>query len=820
MSTWLQDLKYALRIHTRASSITPVAVLTLALGIGASVAVFSVVNAILLQPLSYPEAEKIVIPWRLVPPGLNLGYDEFPWGLHDFRLFLNESKTFQSLGAFKSDSFNLTGSGEPTVMEGLRVSTGFFSALGISPGWGRTFTMEEDQPGHEHEVILSYAVWQSQFGGRTDILGNTMDLNGEAYTVVGVMPSGFAFPRAEEMPGSFSFPREAELWVPLALPLVPRPNQPADLAVIGRLRPGITIASAQEEMNIFAKREEVEFPKYKGWFNSRVTPLTTQVTGNMHRPLLLLMGAVGVVLLICCSNVANLLLTRSIGRKREFTLRAALGAGRFRIIRQLLIESVLLAVGGGLAGTLVAAGAIYCLKIFGPTDVPRLREVGLHLWVFAFTIGITFITGILFGLAPAISAARENLFNSLKEGGQRTSGSAKGSKIRNSLMILEVAFALVLVVSAGLLMQTFFRLLRVDGGFNPDRVLTFELSLPDSKYPDTDRIVALYQRALQQLQSVPGVRSAAIAYTVPMDGATESGVIRIPDHPVADNQAKPFSNYNIASPGFFSTVGTPVLRGREFLESDTADSVPVTIINSAMAKKYWPGEDPLGRQLGLGSLRFPAMTIVGIVGDVKQISLREDPGPEMYVPYTQKPYPSMLTMHVVLRTASDPISVAGGTKKAIYSLDRDIPVTKLATLQAVVKSSMAGPRFSLLLLGSFAALALLLASVGLYGVISYSVTQRTPEIGIRMALGANRRNVFGMVIGQGVRLVVAGIVIGIVASLMVTRLMTSFLYGVRPTDPLTFTAVSLLLAGISLFSCYLPALRATRVDPMIALRYE
>jgi putative ABC transport system permease protein len=820
MSTWLQDLKYALRIHAKASSIAPVAVLTLALGIGASVAVFSVVNAVLLRPLSYPEAEKIVIPWRLVPPGLKLGYDEFPWGLQDFRLFLDESKTFQNLGAFKSDSFNLTGAGEPAVMEGLRVSTGFFSALGISPGWGRTFTLEEDQPGHEHEVILSHQLWQNRFGGSTNIFGKIMNLNGEAYTVIGVMPAGFAFPRAEEMPGSFSFPREADLWVPLALAAAPRPNQPADLAVIGRLKPGVTLASAQEEMNVFAKREESQFPKYKGWFNSRVTPLTEQVAGNMHRPLLLLMGAVGVVLLICCSNVANLLLARSLGRKREFTLRAALGAGQFRVIRQLLTESVLLAVGGGLAGTLFAAAGIYGLKTFGPADIPRLREVSLDLRVFAFTMGITLITGILFGLVPAISATRKNLFNSLKEGGQRSSGSAKGSTIRNSLLILEVAFALVLVISAGLLMQTFFRLLRVDGGFNPDRVLTFELSLPGSKYNDTDRIVALYQRALPQLQSVPGVRSAAIAYTVPMDGATESGVVRIPDHPVADNQAKPFSNYNIVSPGFFSTVGTPILRGREFLESDTGDSVPVTVINNVMAKKYWPGEDPIGRQLGLGSLRFPAMTIVGIVADVKQISLREDPGPEMYVPYTQKPYPSMLTMHVVLRTKADPISVSGAMKEAVHSLDPDLPVTKVTTLKAIVENSMTRPRFSMLLLGSFAVLALLLASVGLYGVISYSVTQRTPEIGIRMALGANRRNVFGMVLGQGARLIGIGIAIGIAASLSVTHVMASFLYGVQPTDPLTFAAVSALLAGISLFSCYLPAHRATRVDPMIALRYE
>src|SRR6267142_1309077 len=359
MNAWLQDLKYAVRIYAKATGFTFVAILTLAFGIGASAAVFSVVNAILLRPLPYPNSETIVIPWRLVPPGLNLGYDEFPWGLQDFRLFLRESKTLQDLGAFKSDSFNLTGAGDPAVMQGLRVSAGFFSALGVLPGLGRTFTPEEDQPGREREVILSYRLWRERFSGNKGVLGSSVDLNGESYTVVGVMPSGFSFPRAEEMPGSFSFPREADLWVPLALAAVPRPNQPADLAVIGRLKPNVTVTQAQAEMDVLARREESEFPRYKGWFNSRLTPLIGQVSGNVHRPLLLLMGAVGVVLLICCTNIANLLLVRSLGRRREFTLRAALGAGPFRLIRQLLTESVLLAVAGGLGGTFVAAVGIY-----------------------------------------------------------------------------------------------------------------------------------------------------------------------------------------------------------------------------------------------------------------------------------------------------------------------------------------------------------------------------------------------------------------------------------------------------------------------------
>lgn len=582
----------------------------------------------------------------------------------------------------------------------------------------------------------------------------------------------------------------------------------------------MTIEQSQQEMNVFAEGQEAEFPRFKGWFNSRVTALNRQVAGDTRLPLLLMLGAVGVVLLIACSNVANLLLARSMSRKREFTLRAALGAGRGRLARQMLTESLLLAGAGGVVGILLAQAGIYFLKVFGPSNIPRLREVSLDLPVSAFALAVTIITGILFGLAPAMAVGRENLAESLKEGGQTSMGRSTGGRLRKALLVLEVALAFVLVIAAGLLSRTFFSLINTDGGFNANHVLTFEMSLPSTKYSDTNRIVALYQSALKSFQSLPGVQSCGIVYAVPMGGATESSIIRIPDKPPQnDPDKRPFANYTIASPGYFSAVGTPLLRGRDFLESDTSDSTPVVVINT-MANKFWPGEEPVGKQVGLGSSRFPLMTIIGIVADVKRLSLRESPGPEMYVPYTQKVYPSMQIMHVVLRSTNDAASVTGSVREAIDKLDPDLPMAKVTTLTNLVDNSLAQPRFSMLLLSAFGVIALLLACLGMYGVISYSVAQRTQEIGIRLAVGARPRQLLAMILGQGARLAGLGIAIGILAALAVTRIMSSFLYGVRASDPITFAGVTLLLIVVALLACYLPARRATRVDPLIAIRYE
>jgi predicted permease len=822
LETFLQDLRYAARTLRKKPGFTAVIVLTLALGIGACTAVFSIVNAVLLKPFPYPAAERIAFPWRLAPHGMQLGYDEIPWGRSDFLLLSKGSKAFQFLGAFKSDSFNLTGSGEPIRLNGLRASAGFFPAVGVEPILGRAFTATEDTPGNEHVAILSYSLWREQFGGDPAVIGRTVDLNAMPHMIVGVMPAGFSFPRAEEMPGGFTFERDVRLWVPLALSVGPPiPSESSELAVVGRLSAGISVPQAQAEMNLMTKRIEDFYgtKQAAGWFDSRVTPLARQVAGDTRRPLLLIFGAVGIVLLIACSNIASLVLAHSIGRNREFTLRAALGAGRVRVARQLLTESLLPALIGGAFGIALAEAGIHFVKVFGPTNLPRLQDVALDYRVLVFATACSLFTGVLFGLAPAIGMSRINLAESLNQGGQRTTGGA-GSRIRKTLLVCEVALAFVLVIAAGLLAQSFFHLLSADPGFRSEHVLTFELSLPEVKYPDQEHIVGLYQRAIHSLQSQPGIESATIVETLPIGGATESTGIRIPGWTPPQTGVRRYANYTIASPGFFATVGAPILQGREFLESDTANSMPVTVINSAMAKKFWPDEDPIGKQVGPGSPKYPLATIVGIVADVKHLSLREQPGPEMYVPYTQKVWPSLLTMEVVLRTRLDAASVVTSARIAIHGVDADLPITNVRPLASLVDDSVAQPRFSMLLLGAFGAFALILASIGIYGVISYSVAQRTREIGVRMALGASRLNIFGMVLSQGARLAGLGIAVGILAAFGVTRMMSSFLYEIRPADPATFAVVSVVLLGVASIACYIPARRATRVDPLVALRHD
>ena len=819
-SLW-QDLRFAVRILRKSPGFAAVVVLTLALGIGASTAVFSLVDAVLLKPLPFPHAERVVFPWRLPRPGLNLGFDTFPWGRVDFLFFTRESKTFEALGAFLSDSFNLTGSSEPVRVDGLRASAGFFPSLGVSPEIGRTFTDEEDQPGNEHEVILSDALWRQRFAADAAILGRSIQLNGTPYTVIGVMPRGFVFPQANEMPNIFTFAPHVELWVPLALNRGTMiPNEPDELAVVGRLKPGVSIAQAQTGMDLMGKRLESGRLNGQGWFRSKVTPLTRQAAGDTRQPLLLILAAVGVVLLIACSNVASLLLTRSLNRKRELTVRAALGAGAGRLMRQLLTESIVLASLGGAMAILVAEAAIRLVKVFGPSSIPRLSETGLDVRVLLFALGVTLLTGILFGMAPAISATGENLAESLKNGNRRASSNFGAQRMRNWLLVSQIALALVLVIAAGLLTRTFYRLLRVDPGFHPARALTFELTLPASRYPDQAHIVPAYQSVLRHLQALPGVQAAGATAIVPLSGATESTAIRFSDHPPTSRLDIPMANYTMVSPGYFSAAGTPIVRGRQFLDSDTASSTPVAIISAALANKYWPGQDPIGKQIAPRGRVFPMTTVIGVAADVKRLSLRESPPPEMYVAYTQKVWPSLQTMDVVVRTTQDPASITTSARDTVHAVDPDLPFANVRTMNDLVSESMAQPRFAVLLLAAFGGLALLLAAVGIYGVISYNVAQRTQEIGVRMALGAQRGNVLQIVLAQGGRLVCAGVAIGLVVAMAVTRVMNSFLYGVQATDALTFAAVVILLVLVALAACYIPARRAMKVDPMVALRYE
>ena len=814
-----QDARYGMRAMRKTPGFAAVVILTLALGLGASMAVFSVVRGILLNPLPYPQADRIAVLWRLAAPSAAIGGEEFPWGRADFSLFLKQAKAFESLGAFQAETFNLTGSGDPAFLEGMRATAGFFPALGVAPALGRFYTAEEDRPGHEHVVVLSDRVWRERFGSDPAILRRTLELNGFSYIVTGVMPPGFSFPHAEEMPSILEFPREAQLWVPL--PIAETDRGPSELAVVGRVRPGLSIQQAQAELDVFAHTLELRYPAAKEWSKSRAVTLEKQIVGDTRRPLLLLLGAVGLVLLIACSNVAGLLLTRSLGRRREFKLRIALGAGYGRLIRQMLTESMLFAVAGGILGIALAKAGIQFVKDFGPSNLPRLREVSLDGGAFVVCIGITLLTGFLFGLAPAMGTLRENLADSLKSG-LRIAGNQLSPGLRNSLLIGQVALALVLAIAAGLLARTFYGLLGADGGFKVERVLTFEISLPPAKYPNPERMAQLYRRALHTLQGMPGVESAGMVHAVPMGGAPDATVIRIPGRAYQPSQ-QPYVNYMFASPDYFATVHTPLLRGRDFLDTDTLDSAPVTIVNRAMADALWPGEDAVGKQVGVATIRYPVRTIIGVVANVKQGSLREKTAPQMYVPYSQneiKVWPPMQTMQVALRTTADPGRTAASVREAMRSVDPDLPLAKVATLTALVDQSLTQPRFAMLLLAAFAVLALVLASIGMYGVISHTVTQRTQEIGVRMALGARRAQVFGMVLSQGARLALAGIALGLMGAWAVARTMSSFLYGVRPADPLTFGAVSTLLAAVALFACYLPARRATRVDAVVALRQD
>jgi predicted permease len=608
----IDDLKYAARVHAKAFGSTMLAVLTLATGIGAGTAAVSVANAVLLKPLPYKDPQRIVIPWRLAPKGANLGYNEIPWGDTDF-LQLLKLTSFDSMGAFKSRVLNLTGTGEPVKLEGLKVSAGFFRALGVTPYLGRAFSEKEDRDGSERVAILSYQVWQERFHADIGILGRSIDLNGLPFAVIGVMPAGFAFPHAEEMPGSFTFPSQAQLWLPLAVPVTDQATGPDELAVVARLKSAVTIAAAQAEMNLFAARMDRQFPDARGWYGSRVTDLTEQATGKARQPLLIILGAVGVLLLIACANVANLLLARSLGRRSEFALRAALGARKMRIIRQVLTESVLLSLCGGAAGAVLAAAAIRLLKVFGPASIPRLQEVTLDWRLPAFALAMSLLSGALFGMAPAVSALHDDLAKSLRESGRGAVGSSVSVRLRNMFLVSQIALALVLVVASGLLVQTLLHLLAVDPGFNPGRAFTFELSLPETKYKDPDRIAAFYQRALASLSAIPGVAHTGIVETLPLAGASDATLIHIPGRRDLPGK-EPYADYSIASPDYFSAMGTPLLRGRNFLYSDTASSQSVVIVNATMAKRYWPGENPLGKQLSLGNSPSK-MTILGVVAE-------------------------------------------------------------------------------------------------------------------------------------------------------------------------------------------------------------
>jgi len=803
MRNLLQDLRYSLRMLARTPGFTAVALLTLALGIGANTAIFSVVNAVLLRPLPFAEPERIVGVWTT---WLSRGVERDIFSPPNFLDLEQQSETLEAVAAYTYFSFDITDGGEPEALTAALVTPAMFRVLGVDPILGRTFAEEESVPGMQRVVVLSHALWQSRFGADPGILGLSISLDSAPHAVIGVMPPGIVFPDG------------VKVWAPL--PLGERQMQARGaiyLDVVARLADGVGLEQAQAEMDTIGAQLTTAYPEDNTGMGMLLEPLHDQLVGNVRVALLVLCGAVAFVLLIGCANLANLLLAATSLRHREFALRAALGASRWRLIRQLLTESVALSLAGGGLGILFAMWGLSALVAFDPGNVRRLDQVGLDGNVLVFTLGLSLLTGLLFGLAPAFGASRPDLHGALKEGGRGTASGVRRGPGR-ILVVAEVALVLVLLVGAGILIRSFAHLRAVDPGFNPEGVLALELFLPHSRYAEAPARRAFVDALLQKTSSIEGIRSVAIATPAPF--STVPTIIdndfRIAGRPVPQPGDEAVAHIHRVSPDYFRTLGIPLLRGRLFNARDDENAPAVVIINATLARRFWPDGNPLGERIITDPGRGP-MEIVGIVGDVKLQELEPVVRPAIYHPYDQSPR-GVLTL--LARTSGPPLHLAGAVKTQLWSLDEQLPAQYMNSMRSLIDSTLALPRFTMMLLGTFAALALVLAMVGIYGVIAYSVSQRTQEIGVRMALGARRRDVFRLVLGQGMLLTGIGVLIGLGGALALTRFMTSLMFEVSVTDPLTYLAVALLLSVIALLACYLPARRAMRIDPLVALRHE
>ncbi len=805
MRTLLQDLRYGLRMLAKNPGFTAVAVVTLALGIGANTAIFSVVNAVLLRPLPYKDAQNLVVIWETEPssPG-NL----FPVTSPDFEDWRKQNNVFEGLAAASGDGAALTGTSEPLQLDGWRVSPEIFPLLGVQPLLGRTFSA--DETGHDHVVILSYGPWQRAFGGDRSIVGRKITMDGEAYDVVGVMPSTFKFPRV--------WGHGAEFWRPITFDQPAWKKDRGDhwLWVLGRMKPGVTIEQARAEMETVSGRLAQQYPNTNTGVISKVVDLRQQLTKNVKPALLVLFAAVGFLLLIACVNVANLLLAKAVGRQHEIAIRLAVGSGRLRLIRQLLTESVLLFLVGDAAGLLVGDWALGLLLNAAPGGyVPSTAEVHLDAWVFLFTLVIAFLAGAFAGLIPAIQASRPDLHNALK--GSARNIATPHQRSRRLLTAGEIALALMMPIGAGLAIKSLVRLLGVQAGFDPQNVLTARIALPDSRYPKPIQVTSFYQQLLERVRALPGVLSASLVWNLPLEGGSNDTVI-IEGQPAPKNiWSSRLVELDTVMPGYFHTLRIPLLRGRDFTAQDTEDKPQVAVINETMAHLFWPNQDAVGKRFSKDKDKPKWITVVGVVGDVREYGLDQATAPEAYFPQSQDNHNYMA---IVVRTATKPLSQLLAVTGAVHDLDSQLPVYAPRELSQIVSESSEQQRFVALLLGLFAGLALVLASVGVYGVLSYSVVQRTHELGIRMALGAGRRDVLVMVLGEGLRLALYAIVAGLAGAFVLTRLMSSLLYGVRPADPFTFAVVPLVLVGVALVATFIPARRATKVDPMVALRYE
>ncbi len=811
MGNLLQDLRFAIRTLVKKPGFALVAIMTLALGIGANTAIFSVVNSILLRPLAYKDPDRLVV--------INHNYQKINLkasvSAYGYTYYRDNLKSFESIAALTGNSFNLTEGGDPERLVGALVTANLFRTLGADVSRGRLFSADENQIGKEKVVLLSDALWQRRFGANPDILNRTITLNGESYTVVGIMPPDFQFGR--------EIGPKVDLWAPIAFKpdqLTPDSLTFEFLFVVARLKDGVTIDQAQAEMDTIAANLRQQ---YFSGADSTVWGLSLQyfrelVVGEIKTALWILLGAVGLVLLIACANVANLLLARAADRRKEIAIRTALGAGRWRVVRQLLTESTVLSVAGGLLGLGIATWGVSALVKLNEDRIPRAYEIGIDWWVLGFTLLVSVLTGILFGLAPALQISKTDLHETLKEGGRTGVGVARG-RMRSALVVIEMAVALVLLVGSGLLIRSFWRLQQINPGFVPQNTLSFSISLPDTKYSEPAQAVTFFQQALEKIRALPGVVSAGAVSILPMSGNNSSGSFRIEGRVVAPGQSLPHGDRWAATTDYFTTMKIKLVRGRFFDDRDTADSAGAAIIDETMARKYWPNEDPLGKRISYegGQANPRWREIVGIVGHVKHRGLEGESRVQYYIPHPQR---QSTNMNVVIRTQGEPTALTGSVRAAIRSIDRDLPLFRVRTMEELVTNSMAQRRFLLWLFVIFAGLALVLAAIGLYGVMSYSTMQRSHEIGIRMALGAQARDVLKMVLKQGMALALVGVAVGVAGAFALTRLMANLLYDVKATDPLTFLTIAVVLAAIALLACFVPARRATKVDPMVALRYE
>ncbi|HEY4597805.1 MAG TPA: ABC transporter permease [Thermoanaerobaculia bacterium] len=804
MSSFWKDIRFGLRTLAKTPGTTLAALIALALGIGANSAIFSVVSGVLLKPLPYPEPDRLM---SLINKNPQAGLPRFPLSIPDFEDFRRQTRTFEGLAAYMTGRFNLTGGDRPEAIQGAAVTAGFFHILRREPVLGQAFRPEDERPGGGKVVVLSEGLWRRRFGADRGIVGRGVILDGESYTVLGVAPSGL------------DYPEKRELWVPLTLD--GKPSRGAHyLSVVGRLKPGATLKQARAEMTEIAGRLERQYPDSNTGWGTVVIPLAELEVEDIRTALLILLVFVGFVLLIAVADVANLLLARVASRDREIALRTVLGAGRGRLVRQMLTETLILFLAGGAVGLLLAAWGVRALVALDPEGIPRSGEIHLDSRVLLFTLAVSLGAGLLCGLVPALTVAGRRLGEALKEGGRAVAGSIRGRLVRDGLVLAQIALTLALLLGAGLLIRSFARLRSVDPGFRPQGVLTAGMDLPPAKYPDKQRQIAFYQALLERVRALPGVEQAGVFFPLPLSGDDMILIFAVEGRPAPPPNQEPATSVRSVTPGALEALGIPLRRGRLLTDRDDASAPPVLLVNEAMAAQIWPHQDPIGQRVTFGSAKNPQArwyTVVGVVGNVRHEALSQAPGPEAYWPHLQTPLPGP---YLVLRGKGDPARFVAPVRAAVAEVDPDLPLNKVAPMTQLVAASLAQSRFKAVLLALFAGLALVLAVVGVYGVVSYSVAQRAHEIGIRMALGARPVDVLRSVLAEGAKLTAAGTAVGLAGALVLTRYLRTLLYQLSPNDPVVLAGAAALLGLVSLAAVWMPARRATKVHPIQALRNE